>query len=97
MDFKMTVDNVSGGFSVGRQVDWCDPNNPEIVYASRYKSSNDDMERAFYPSGFQGNGTMGATQELVDAFGMADGYPSRPSTPTIPRIPTSTGTRAFTA
>ena len=75
MDFKMTVDNVSGGFSVGRQVDWCDPNNPEIVYASRYKSSNDDMERAFYPGGFQGNGTMGATQELVDAFGMADGYP----------------------
>ena len=66
MDFKMTVDNVSGGFSVGRQVDWCDPNNPEIVYASRYKSSNDDMERAFYPGGFQGNGTMGATQELVD-------------------------------
>ena len=75
MDFKMTVDNVSGGFSVGRQVDWCDPNNPEIIYASRYKSSNDDMERAFYPGGFQGNGTMGATQELVDAFGMADGYP----------------------
>lgn len=33
------------------------------------------MERAFYPGGFQGNGAMGATQELVDAFGMADGYP----------------------
>ena len=29
----------------------------------------------FYPGSFQGNGTMGATQDLVDAFGMADGYP----------------------
>ncbi|WP_295936948.1 RagB/SusD family nutrient uptake outer membrane protein [uncultured Alistipes sp.] len=75
MDFKMTVDNVSGGFEVSRKVDWFDPNNPCIIYASRYKSGNDDMERAFYPGSFQGNGTMGATQDLVDAFGMADGYP----------------------
>lgn len=57
------------------------------------------MERAFYPGGFQGNGAMGATQELVDAFGMADGYPvgESPTMPTIPRIPTSTATRVFTA
>lgn len=54
MDFKMTVDNVSGGFSVGRQVDWCDPNNPEIVYGSRYKSSNDDLERALLSGRFSG-------------------------------------------
>lgn len=75
MDFKMNVDHVAGGFDVTKRVDWCDPNNPEIIYVSRYKSSNDDMERAFYPGGFQGNGLMGATQDLVDAFGMADGYP----------------------
>ncbi len=29
----------------------------------------------FYPGGFQGNGVIGATQELVDAFPMANGYP----------------------
>ena len=33
------------------------------------------MERMFYPGGFQGNGEIGATQELVDAFPMANGYP----------------------
>lgn len=75
MDFKMTVDNVSGGFEVSRQVTWTDPNNPCIVYASRYSDSNEAMERAFWPGGFQGNGLIGASQDLVDAFGMADGYP----------------------
>jgi len=75
MDFKMTVDNVVNGFSRSRAVNWFDPNNPCIVFASRYKASNDDMERAFYPGGLQGNGVIGASQELVDAFGMADGYP----------------------
>jgi hypothetical protein len=33
------------------------------------------MERMYYPGGFQGNGMMGATQELVDAFPMKNGYP----------------------
>ena len=33
------------------------------------------MERLFYPGGFQGNGEVGATQELVNSFGMANGYP----------------------
>jgi hypothetical protein len=75
MDFKMTVDNVVNGFSKTREVNWFDPNNPCIIFASRYKNNNDDMERAFYPGGLQGNGVIGASQELVDAFGMADGYP----------------------
>jgi hypothetical protein len=75
IDFKMTVDNVVNGFSVSREVNWFDPNNPCIIFASRYKNNNDDMERAFYPGGLQGNGVIGASQELVDAFGMADGYP----------------------
>ena len=29
----------------------------------------------FYPGGFQGNGEIGASQELVNSFGMANGYP----------------------
>ncbi|MDR2472788.1 MAG: RagB/SusD family nutrient uptake outer membrane protein [Tannerella sp.] len=75
MDFKMTTDNVVNGFSRSREVNWFDPNNPCIIFASRYKNNNDDMERAFYPGGLQGNGVIGASQELTDAFGMADGYP----------------------
>lgn len=75
MDFKMEVDNVSGGFSVSRAVNWFDPNNPCIIWASRDQDNNEDMEKAFYPGGFQGNGVIGASQNLVDAFGMADGYP----------------------
>ena len=75
VDFKMEVDNVSGGFTVDAGVNWFDPNSPSIIWASRDQDNNDDMERAFYPGGFQGNGLIGASQNLVDAFGMADGYP----------------------
>lgn len=75
IDFKKNVDNVTGGFAIGKRVNWFDPNNPEIIFASRYNSSSEAMEKSFYPGGFQGDGLMGASQELVNAFGMVDGYP----------------------
>lgn len=76
IDFKSEVDGkVAGGFSRTAAVNFFDPNSPEIIFGSRYNSSSDTMEKMFYPGGMQGNGTMGATQDLVDAFGMADGYP----------------------
>ena len=75
MDFKLTVDNVSKGFNTLDGVNWVNPNFPGIVWSSRYNNANDAMERMFYPAGFQGNGTMGPTQELVDAFPMKNGYP----------------------
>lgn len=75
IDFKLEVDNVTGGFAIDKRVNWFDPNNPCIIFASRYNSSSEAMEKAFWPGGFQGNGVMGASQNLVDAFGMADGYP----------------------
>jgi hypothetical protein len=75
MDFKLTVDNVTGGFNPVTQVTWTNPNFPGIVISSRYNTSNDAMEKMFYPGGFQGNGVIGATQELVDAFPMKTGYP----------------------
>ena len=77
LDFKQNVDgSVSGGFHRAKAVNWFDPNSPEIVFGSRYNSSSETMEKMFYPGGFQGDGTMGATQDFVDAFGMADGYPA---------------------
>lgn len=75
IDFKMNVDAVPGGFDRKKAVNWFDPNNGEIIWGSRYNTGSETMERMFYPGSFQGNGTMGATQDLVDAFGMADGYP----------------------
>lgn len=75
MDFKLTVDNVTNGFNPVNGVNWVNPNFPGIVWSARYNNANDAMERMFYPGGFQGNGTMGPTQELVDAFPMSNGYP----------------------
>lgn len=75
IDFKLHVNNVKNGFNPAEPVDWTDPNFPGIVYGSRYDNNNDAMERALYPGGFQGNGVLGATQDLVDAFPMKNGYP----------------------
>jgi starch-binding outer membrane protein, SusD/RagB family len=76
MDFKLNVDaGVSKGFNPVNAVNWFDPNFPGIVFSSRYNNANDNMERMFYPGGFQGNGVMGATQDLADAFPMSNGYP----------------------
>ena len=76
LDYKRTVDgSVSGGFNRRNAVNWFDPNSPEIVFGSRYNSGSETMEKMFWPGSFQGNGSMGATQDFVDAFGMADGYP----------------------
>lgn len=72
MDFKLTVDGgVANGFIPTNPVNWFNPNFPGIVISSRVQDKNDKMERLFYPGGFQGNGRIGATQELVDAFPMA--------------------------
>ncbi len=75
IDFKLNVDNVTGGFNPITQVNWFNPNFPGIVFSARYQNNNDAMERMFYPGGFQGNGVIGATQELVNSFPMKNGYP----------------------
>ena len=89
IDFKLTKDNVSNGFDKTNAVNWFDPNNPSIVFASRYNASSEAMEKMFWPGGFQGEGQMGPTQELVDAFAMADGYPvgESPNYPYDPQHP----------
>lgn len=77
IDFKINVDQLpsSNSFRITDGVSWTNPNFAGIIFSSRYNSGNDAMERMFYPGGFQGNGALGATQELVDAFGMANGRP----------------------
>ena len=83
IDFKLTVDGTlnannpqkANAFDPIKRVTWTNPNSPEIVFSTRYNSSNTVIERMFYPGGFQGNGEIGATQELVDAFGDNNGRP----------------------
>jgi hypothetical protein len=76
MDFKTTVDgSVGNGFNKKDGVNWVNPNFPGIIFASRFENASDAMEKMFYPGGFQGNGVIGATQDLVDAFPMKNGYP----------------------
>ena len=75
MKFKLEVDgSVSNGFDPNNRFLWTDPNSPEIIFPSNTEK-NGSMETACYPNGFQGNGNFGPTQELVDAFPMANGYP----------------------
>lgn len=77
IDFKLTVDKTSSPYSFRETdpVNWFNPNSPEIIFGTRYNTNNSDMERLFYPGGFQSNGAIGATQELIDAFGDKNGYP----------------------
>lgn len=78
LDFKSNVDNVSGGFVPTNRLDWFDPTSPNCVFVSRRagnSDAHDSHERDFYPGGFNGNGTLGATMDLVDAFPMENGYP----------------------
>ena len=82
MDFKLTVDGTgntsnpqkSAAFTPTAQINWVNPQFSGGIWITQY-GSNDAMEKMFYPGGFQANGTMGATQELVDAFPMKNGYP----------------------
>ncbi|MFN8242110.1 MAG: RagB/SusD family nutrient uptake outer membrane protein [Bacteroidales bacterium] len=77
IDFKITVDQVAStnSFRPLNPVIFTNPNSPEIVFSTRYNTGNTAMERLLYPNKFAGNGAIGATQELVDAFGDANGYP----------------------
>lgn len=77
IDFKLVVDQIAStnSFRPVNQVNWFNNNFGGIVISSRSQSSNDAMEKMFYPGGFQGNGVIGASQELVDAFPMANGRP----------------------
>jgi starch-binding outer membrane protein, SusD/RagB family len=77
VNFKLITDNIASNnsFRPANPVIFTNPNSPEIVFATRYNTGNTAMERMFYPGGFQGNGEIGASQELVNSFGMANGRP----------------------
>ncbi len=70
--YKLEVEG-SYGFNPAAAVQWTDLNSPEIIW--RHSTDNTLYEPYFYPSGFGGNATVVPSQNLVDAFPMANGYP----------------------
>ena len=74
MQFKLDEDG-RHGFAPNNAFFWTDPNSPEIVWCSRYSGKSSALEEIVYPSGFLGHGAVGPTQELAEAFPMANGYP----------------------
>ncbi|MVT08770.1 RagB/SusD family nutrient uptake outer membrane protein [Chitinophaga tropicalis] len=63
-DNNSEIDGLSGG------------NNPnEIIWRENILTSNGDQEAQNFPPTLFGNGYMNPTQNLVDAFPMANGYP----------------------
>ncbi len=78
MDLKESVDGTrTPGFVKTDRVNWNDANFPGIIFPSSYSKADLSAEKAFYPASLKGghSGVIGATQELVDAFPMANGYP----------------------
>jgi len=58
------IDGLSGGI-----------NPPEIIWRENIQTNNGDREEQNFPPSLFGQGLTNPTQNLVDAFPMADGYP----------------------
>ena len=72
---KLEVEStLTGGFDPTRGFSWHNVNSPEIIWPSEMRQSS-DLETSFYPQQFGGSALVAPTQDLVDAFPMANGYP----------------------
>ena len=72
IDFKLNGEK--GGLKPAESFMWTNPNAAEIISLGNI-ASNATYEKAFYPLGFGGEANMAPSQELVNAFPMANGYP----------------------
>lgn len=73
---KLEVEStLTGGFNPKDNFTWYNLNSPEVINISTTFTQNTNMEVGFYPSGFKGKANFGASQDLVDAFPAANGYP----------------------
>lgn len=72
---KLEVEStLTGGFDPTRGFSWHNVNSPEIIWLSEMRQSS-NLETSFYPQQFGGSALVAPTQDLVDAFPMANGYP----------------------
>lgn len=74
IDYKLDVEGPQG-FDPTKAFLWKDPNTSEAYYVSDIATNSTTYETNFYPQGFGGSASYAPTQELVDAFPMANGYP----------------------
>ena len=75
IDYKLNVEGVvPSGFNPRKAFLWNDPNSAEAYCISQI-SQNSTYESNFYPQGFGGSANYVPTQEIVDAFPMANGFP----------------------
>lgn len=72
IDFKLKSE--AGGLDPRGSFMWTNPNAAEIIFLGNIVQ-NASYETNFYPLGFGGNANIVPSQELVDAFPMANGYP----------------------
>ncbi|MCK9414162.1 MAG: RagB/SusD family nutrient uptake outer membrane protein [Prolixibacteraceae bacterium] len=50
--------------------------DPEIIWRKRVVASSSTLEKSLFPPSLYGNGTINPSQNLVDAFPLATGYPA---------------------
>ena len=74
MSFKLD-DDAEHGFDPMAPYDFLDPNNKDALLISRNSGKTATMESSQYPNEFRGSATYTPSQNLVDAFPMANGYP----------------------
>lgn len=73
---KLEVESkLTGGFDPKAGFSWHNLNSPEVINISTSFLQNSNVEEGFYPAGFKGKAKFGASQDLVDAFPAANGYP----------------------
>lgn len=99
---KLNVESTfTGGFDPKAAFLWSDLNSPEVINISAGMHTS-DIETNLYPQGFGGDADIVPTQDLVDAFPAANGYPItdprsnyRPSLPYENRDPRLAATIFF--
>ena len=76
MKFKLERESkFFGGFDPMKKVEFSNPNSQEIIWCSKTTAGTTTWETKLYPRGFGGDAVMAPTQNLVDCFGAANGYP----------------------
>lgn len=74
IDYKLNEESAKSGFTTSTGFLWSDCNSPEVVWLGRMTDSQ-GYETYLYPQMFGGTAKIAPSQDLVDAFPMANGYP----------------------
>ena len=80
MTFKTAASPNGDSYDPNKKVDFTDIYDKSIVWSTRVLENDITMEQVFFPAAANGNGfnpygDIGATSELVNAFGDKNGYP----------------------